>query len=556
MLPLGHMTTMTEKLLTNVNRQAVRLSSRLNIPRTLAKRILAKSSYRCSNWEDLEARLKSGSLDKHIASLAALPYSSSSVAYFSECLPDLCRALRQLILTNTDLSGLYQTLKFVFGISDKAVQLSEIFPSLRIDSWSSMNIGPDPNAVITAGCKVNGVPLMLIGTRVYMPKYFRLDEDLAGSGHVASPFGEPFKIIWSNQKAWYDATVSYLRSDPENDDEDFSLELPQEPLDAKMVAHQAWFNRNLDTWGISGSYGDEEEEFFPYIETKLGCYLVFGVPSDLAFDACANNTIPMPRGDDNDSRVILLNDQPMSFEWFSVDSKTRDHNGQYQGHFSSCQAGVFSHPDCDTSLFYLHSRCNSSFFIRPITSSELRCHLKVEFEPEASSEAFSFKSDHPAVASIVIDKIATRNLAILPSSYGTARYVMELDVSGHKGVQRLSMSLDALGNDYEGFHNLIEASVLQQEGTRKTLYLSLSPTLLSLADAVSKKELKDAIQFGLILRRPAGFHAALKHSPKRCANLKLASSEVSDAFECPLPVDVGFDLFQHATITRYRRDNY
>ncbi|HBY85448.1 MAG TPA: hypothetical protein DEO86_06195 [Colwellia sp.] len=61
-----------DKLLSNIKRQAKRLSKQLSIPLRQAQSLLSISLYKCDNWNHLRDSLKSDSLDNQLLLLAAL----------------------------------------------------------------------------------------------------------------------------------------------------------------------------------------------------------------------------------------------------------------------------------------------------------------------------------------------------------------------------------------------------------------------------------------------------------------------------------------------------
>lgn len=544
----------------SVDRQAKRLRDHLNLKLSHAQKVLAEALYRCTSWTDLTSRLNSKQVDKHILMLASLPKSEGARAYFNEHLEGISRSFSQHMLTNANRVGLYGTMRHVFGISDKPVDLSDIAPSIPISAWQSMGIGPDPYAVIEASIDLNGVPIRLIGTRIYMPKYYQFGGSTC-SPEFAEPYCETFKTIWSNPNAWYEAACRYLTL-PEDDDEgDFELLLPDEVLDDAMACHQEWLSRIAETWEMGFTYGDHDEDFLPFVIPKLGCYLVFGIPLASAVDSSKTMATYLElRGDcDNDSSLVLIDGQPLCVEWISINPRTREHDGQYPDYFKTLCGSVFSHLECDLVIYQSNGWSNSFFFIRPATQFDIDQCVKVEFRHEPGKEAIVLKTDYPEIASVVFDKVATRDVMVYPSKFRENNYLMELDVSRYRDVSSFSLSLDAHGQGWWQGSNLVTKSILQTEEGQKTLYIQVEPELLSLADTIPKKDLIDAVQCGWILHHPVGFNDRLKQPPKRCQDLKPAPKELVDLFERPLleGADISpFDLLRHAKRVPYKRDNF
>jgi hypothetical protein len=341
----------------NITRQAKRLADRLVLPLTIAKEVLAKAPYHCTSWPDLCARLNAQQPDEHVMLLASLPGSDRARSFFAKHIEQLVRSLSQHMLTNANRAGLRETLRHVFGISDEAATLSDIAASVQVSPWRSMGIGPDPNAVIESATVINGVAIRLIGTRVYMPKYFQFGAEVTSPLFLAEPLGKTFRIMWSNPKAWYDAAYAYLTA-PDEDDEDIELTLPDEVLDNAMKGHQDWFSRTAEIWGHESSYGDDSEEFMPYLIPHLGCYLVFGVPAVPTIDTGQTlaNTLSMPHqadNDDNDIVFVLIDGQPACVEWISVNHTTHKHEGQYEEYFEALRGKLLSYKDCNPDLYHL-----------------------------------------------------------------------------------------------------------------------------------------------------------------------------------------------------------
>lgn len=65
-----------DELLSNIKRQAKRLSKQLSIPLRQAQSLLSISLYKCDNWNHLRDSLKQDSLDNEFLLLAALQPNS------------------------------------------------------------------------------------------------------------------------------------------------------------------------------------------------------------------------------------------------------------------------------------------------------------------------------------------------------------------------------------------------------------------------------------------------------------------------------------------------
>jgi len=393
-----------------------------------------------------------------------------------------------------------------------------------------------------------------------MPKYYQFGAEVTRSAEFAEPYAETFKIIWSNPQAWYDAAYRYLTLQDDDEEDIESLLPPDDVLNDAMANHQDWFSRMIDIWNMSFSYGEHGEDFIPFVIPKLGCYLVFGIPVASATDSVQPmaSSVKLHSDVDNDSSLILVNGLPLCVEWISI-CKTRKHEGQYPDYFTNLCRSVFSYPDCNLDLYQLNGWSDSYFFIRPATQFDIDRFVKVEFEPEYGKEALVLQSDYPGVASIVFDKVATRDVMIYPSEFCENNYLIEVDVSRYEDLRAFSLSLNALGQGWWRGSNLVTHSIVRMEGSQKTLYIQIGPGLLSLLDIIPKKTLKNAVHYGWIMHQPAGLKELLELPPKRCRNLKPAPKELVDLFKRPLLEDMNlspFDLLRHAKRTKYKRDNF
>lgn len=75
------MSLSNEELLSNIKRQAKRLSKSINIPLRQAQSVLSISVYECDNWNHLRDSLKSDSLDNQLLLLSALQPNADSFLY-------------------------------------------------------------------------------------------------------------------------------------------------------------------------------------------------------------------------------------------------------------------------------------------------------------------------------------------------------------------------------------------------------------------------------------------------------------------------------------------
>lgn len=355
----------------NATRQAKRLHSHLNIPLTTAKMVLAKGLYRCGSWDDLCVHLNAEKPDAHVLLLASLPSSNKAKSYFIQNLGVLASSFSKQMLTNRNLKELYELLRSVFGLPKESVNLNDILESLLVTPWQSANIGPDPDAVIHAYTSINGVRIKLIGTRVYMPEYFRYGPEVTCSPKDAEPNGN-FRIMWSNPREWYSSAYAFLTA---KEDDDLELVLPEELLDAEMQAHECWLFSALT---YNGEYTGIDDQVIPLLLPQ-GPYLVFGVPTVQSTDQehLGTTGFSFSPWSDNDAVVALIDGQPISIEWITIDHKTHQHQGDYQARFALLLDGVFRYPDCNPELCIKKGLKASYFFIRPSMEFEIELILRM-----------------------------------------------------------------------------------------------------------------------------------------------------------------------------------
>ena len=157
--------TLVEHQLDTIHRQAKRFATRLRLPISAAKDVLAKAFYRCAGWRDLEGRLKKRTLDRHLLLLTALPKSAEARSYFAGIRLDLAKSLSQHMLTSTNLAGLLDHTQEVFAIGSDPTTLDDLVPTLNASAWRPAGICPHPWAVVEYEAMVNGNSLRLVGTR-------------------------------------------------------------------------------------------------------------------------------------------------------------------------------------------------------------------------------------------------------------------------------------------------------------------------------------------------------------------------------------------------------
>ncbi|QDQ82312.1 hypothetical protein [Paraburkholderia megapolitana] len=553
------MTTLTSSssnAYNNVVLQAKRLKKHLKIPLHLARYVLAKGPYHCDDWDDLVSRLNTGNPGDHVRQLSSLPGCHVAVGYFTHNIDQIARAISQHLLTNTNLAGLYETVRAVFLMSDRSMSLTDMVPCLPTLEWESANLGADPYAVLYASAFINGVPFRVVATRVYLPRYFNFGAEVQCGSECAEPWGEKIKIMWSKPNAWYDAARTYLTA-PE-DDFDVELVLPNEVLNDKMKEHSQWFDRAMSLMHSRGEYrDDDDDQLIPYWGPG-GTYAMFGFPSNL----CDVNGRPafemsVARSAYWGSELIAVGDHPICFDWCKTFPKLS--GSEYAEYAEHIRTSVFTHPETDlNALCPRHSSC--LFFLRPATAFDIRQAMAVELRADAKEEVFVLKSDHPRVAEAVLGSVAEKRITVDRTPSTGVRHVLELDVSEHPELSSLSLTLEVNeGNKAEHAWNMVSMSIVMKEHTSRTLYLLLHPALFSLMHAVGKKVLVDAVSYGLVIRRPAGLASSLERLPKWTDKAPPSSPETVNMFDRATRPDPSlslFDLFRRMRRTIYERDNY
>jgi len=551
----------TSYLRENIVRQSKRLSEKLAVPLTTAKEILASGPYGCASWADLNARLESPSPHDESLILAALPHVDAAQAYFANNIRELAKALSRRILTNTNLAGLYEILRYVFVISQVPVSLSDIATKIEASAWQPSHIGPDPAAVIHAYTRINDTYIKLIATRVYLPEYYDLGEHYQPLAKIAEPYNEKIKIIWSDPMGWYKATCDYLEAfDRTADDDEYDVELilPEEHLDEAMRIHQRWFDNALNAWRDESRYGESDQYFVPYA-LPLGCYLVLGVPCTAPANLPVLNSTSVAFDSewDNDTTLVTLGKQPVCIEWITINNQTRQHDGEHHEHFKSLMDGVFSHSDCELDQFQSEGRYHKLFYITPASNFAIDSYLKVELEPSGDEEFKAGVTDNPFLASKIVDYASTRRLMGYQSKLGTSNFLMKIEAK-ESLLEKASLALIAYRAGNKKSYNLITQSLLTRRAENSTVVVNIQAALLSLCDLIDKRVLKDAIHHGIVVYCDPGFLDDLDVPSKRSKGLQVAPQSLIETLEQPFQEkDFSLhDLFSNLTLAHYTRRNH
>lgn len=524
-------------------RQSKRLADVLDIPLTTAKNVLARALYRCSGETDLLSRLAEQTPGEHLELLTGLPQSPRARSYFVAIRRELAHSLSQHVLTNSNLARLFEVLREVFAVSaDGPTTLSDLLPTLLATAWEPSGLGPDPKAVLHAEAVIGGVAVRLVATRVYMPSCYDFGPD--AQPQYAVPYGCLLKVIWADPDSWRRAALDYV----EDKDAEEVL-LPDVELTEEMSRHQRWFENALEAAGSWCRYGDGDETPIPHIGEDCGCYVVFGFPYRFASPIASPNCGDLlpDAGEHSAYRVVLIDGTPVCLEWIAFDPETDCHPGECGEYFDALRHGLLRYGRLLPSA--LSDGAPGILSIQPATDFHLGQALKVEFHSEIDEVALVLKTDDVALASALVVQVANRDLMVLGSEQ-SPRYLARMTVRADSEPRSLSMSLNVVAPNFWSGTNLISSTVATAHDGHEELLVVVSPTLLTLVDVLGKKATENAINQGLVLRKPLSFKDELERAPSRCQNLSRPSAELAELLGMP-PQGT-----PRLTMTRYKRDNF
>jgi hypothetical protein len=112
------MSQSNDELLSNIKRQAKRLSKSINIPLRQAQSVLSISLYQCDNWNNLRESLKSDSFDNQLLLLSALQPNSDTFLYtlLNENLSNISLSIKENTSINIPENDLEELIINIFGI--------------------------------------------------------------------------------------------------------------------------------------------------------------------------------------------------------------------------------------------------------------------------------------------------------------------------------------------------------------------------------------------------------------------------------------------------------
>jgi len=539
----------------HITLQAKRLRDRLGISLTGARNILAQSAYQCKSWDDLQKRVALRLDGEARLQLAGSP-SARLREYLRQEEIGIARAIGSRVLANANLAGMLQTVRFVFEQHERDIILEDVVPQLRRTPWYSAGIGPDPYAVVQSFADINGQPIKLIGTRVYLPECMNFPEHLKDLAPYAANHGEPFSIMWSEPRAWFDMACRYLESADDDADDYPDFVGPQFALDESMRQHEHWFASLLQYWKPEGSYGyDNDQAFQPYL-TPHGTYLVFGVPVAATDFDVPETRIDLRGAGENGIALAHLDGQAVSVESFVIDEKTGRHDGEFSEHFNQVSNALFRHPD--------FGRARSSqvlperiYFVTPATEWGVEHALRLEIQPEPGYELVSIKTDRIDLLESLLETISAREVYVSAPDGGLCRYFATLDTT-NLDIDNFSLSLDLLTPNHTWACNLVTKTVWTRQENRSVIDIELLPEVFSLIASVGNKTILAAARDGLVLRRESGFADKLQELPSWCDRFDPAPSALVGRFD--YKDELGgmspWELWSNMRYTRYRRDNF
>lgn len=538
-----------ERMHADTRQQAKRLRERLGISLAAARDILAQEVYRCKHWRDLKARIDTGA--HHETRIVLASPSNADFQNVLQCNEvGIARAIGGRVLANVNLAGMLEIVRYVFTEREQATTVRDVAAPLHASPWLPAGIGPDAYAVIEAYANINGQPIKLIGTRVYMPEYLNLPPHLRENAQLAARHGEHVAIMWSDPKGWFDTACAFLDDLSDDLDEWPAFVEPRLPLDSAMKRHAKWFGSLTRYWSTETRYGSEDEMFHPLV-TALGPYLIFGIPvAHDRSDPPVATKVDCGAGG-NTSTLAHLHGHPVRIESLTLDPDTGNHEDDFTEHAAAVSAALFRHPS------YCPPGGRRVYFVTPIVDFDLRHAFSLDLNNAPGQETFAIKTDRIDVLDDLLKALRRRDIVWFDCPSGTRRYVATLQVPGND-FDGFSVNLELRGDEVWHSSGMIEGVVWQRQDDHCIAHLELRPSLLTLVDMLGSKTIMDAVRDGLVLRRPAGFRDALSRSNIRHAGLAEASVALRKAFEHQkFPPETSIvDLLANVRYTRFRRDHF
>lgn len=539
-----------------IKMQAKRLRDLFDIDLTTAKYVLARGPYGCADWGDLCARLDQESPLQGPLQLVELPQSPSAAAYLAKHLCPLAASVSQLIITNRNLPGLCEALRQVFAVPGNPVALPDVLQTITPSEWLPTDMGPDPLAVIQSRVCVNGVDLLLLGTRIFWPRLFVFDAEITVEPVTAEPFGDDLKIMWE-VAPWYQASRDYLFEYQCGDDWD---DLPDfvEPLIPecpRMEQHARWLAHCLKGWSQERHYNDEGEEFIPFLYHGHA-YLVFGVPcaEPVMHPPLRRQYIQFPDEDSSHYQVILLGGQLLQIEMLIVPKPAQYQDCYYADYHQALCNGLLGGAAAGWISAPVHG-WGDLLFISPACRFTLECQLRVEIKPEPNETLLTLQTDNPNLAMEVLERVHKGDFIRYDHATFGAHYAMRIDLPADHACVDLSLSMNCIEQTVFQSAHLITRRVIQNDGDKQILYCNIEPALLKLVERQPLKLLKKAIREGQVLR-VQGLSERLQAAPTLQASGSMfdpTSGGVANPLEGSL-FDGDEELSFHSI--RYQRSNF
>ncbi len=286
-----------------------------------------------------------------------------------------------------------------------------------------------------------------------------------------------------------------------------------------------------------------------YIIENQGCYIVFGFPHRLANlpERENQNNVTLLPDETSKRQVALLDGTPVCLEWIAFDPATQKHLGEFDEYFDSLRIGLLRNELLYTTP--LQDGTPGILCMQPSTDFDIGQALKVDFSNEGDEIAFVMKTNNPSLTSVLLEKVAVRDLMVFGSKEHPRYFTKILTPPSHEPPS-LCLSLNMIGPDFCSGANLVLGTTSTKVDSGWRLLVEIERKLLTLQDKLGKNATETAINHGLVLRHPVAFKEALQQPPSRCQNLSCPPDDVVKLLEDRLRGPFRFSY------TTYRRDNF
>lgn len=215
--------------------QAQALAQLFAVDLTQAQDVLAQVAYDCDHWQDLQDRIQKKLLGATQRTLLRVAKDQQARHDFEQWLDGIlerfARAVRTDHLGPIQLrSGVYKA----FAATEKAFTLPELFPVIDMPVWRNANIGPEPDAILTADVDIDGQAFRLLAFRTCREPFTTDKSDL---GRCINDIPVSGHIVWADYKQWERAIRQY----EECDDQAHKPNYPKQILNDVMNNFETWF---------------------------------------------------------------------------------------------------------------------------------------------------------------------------------------------------------------------------------------------------------------------------------------------------------------------------